>query len=64
MEWVGQTTARSLYPRERPGTHGTGDWVGLRADLYLCGMSHPNKICTRFKIQFIEQHILCCAAGT
>ena len=23
----------ALYPRERPGTHCTGDWVGPRAGL-------------------------------
>jgi hypothetical protein len=28
-------------PRERPGTHCTGVWVGLRAGLGRCGKSHP-----------------------
>ena len=28
------------YPRERPGTHCTGGWVGLRAGLDRCGKSH------------------------
>jgi hypothetical protein len=27
----------SLYPRERPGTHCTGGWVGPRAGLDRCG---------------------------
>jgi len=27
------------YPRERPGTHRTGGWVGLRAGLDRCGKS-------------------------
>jgi len=27
------------YPRERPGTHFTGGWVGLRAGLDKCGKS-------------------------
>src|SRR5215475_9796767 len=27
------------YPRERPGTHCTGGWVGPRADLDRCGKS-------------------------
>lgn len=27
------TTLRSLYPHASPGTHNTGDWVGLRARL-------------------------------
>jgi len=33
------TTA--LYPRERPGTHFTGGWVGPRAGLDRCGKSRP-----------------------
>jgi len=32
------------YPRERPGTHCTGGWVGLRAGLDSCGKSRPNGI--------------------
>ena len=32
----------ALYPRERPGTHCTGGWVGPRAGLDRCGkISHP-----------------------
>jgi hypothetical protein len=31
--WMVSTTPRPLYPRERPGTHCTGGWVGPRADL-------------------------------
>jgi len=27
------------YPQERPGTHFTGGWVGLRAGLDECGKS-------------------------
>ena len=27
----------ALYPRERPGTHCTGGWVGPRAGLDRCG---------------------------
>jgi hypothetical protein len=30
---VVSTTPRPLYPRERPGTHCTGGWVGPRAGL-------------------------------
>ena len=30
-----------LYPRERPGTHCTGGWVGRTAGLDGCGKSHP-----------------------
>jgi hypothetical protein len=29
----------ALYPREKPGTHCTGDWVGPRAGLDNCGKS-------------------------
>jgi hypothetical protein len=31
----------ALYPRERPGTHCTGGWVGPRAGLDRCGKSPP-----------------------
>jgi hypothetical protein len=30
MGWVVNATPRPLYSRERPSTHGTGDWVGSR----------------------------------
>jgi hypothetical protein len=32
-EWVVSTTPRPFSSQERPGTHCTGDWVGLRAGL-------------------------------
>ena len=41
--WVVNATPRPLYPRERPGTHCIGDWVGLRAGLDGCGRSHPHR---------------------
>jgi len=31
MEWVVNATPRTLYPRERPGAHCIGGWVGPRA---------------------------------
>ena len=31
----------ALYPRERPGTHCTGGWVGPRAGLDRCEKSRP-----------------------
>jgi hypothetical protein len=34
--WVVSTMPRPLYPRERPGTHCTGGWVGPRAGLDVC----------------------------
>ena len=33
----------TTYPLERPGTHFTGGWVGLRAGLDRCGKSHPHR---------------------
>jgi hypothetical protein len=33
----------ACYPRERPGTHCTGGWVGPRAGLDRCGKSHPHR---------------------
>ena len=37
--WVVSTTPRPLYPREIPGTHCTGGWVGPRAGLDGWGKS-------------------------
>ena len=37
-------TPRPLYPRERPGTHCIGGWVGPRAGLDGCGKSPPTGI--------------------
>jgi hypothetical protein len=31
----------AIYPREEPGTHCTGGWVGPRAGLDRCGKSRP-----------------------
>jgi hypothetical protein len=39
--WVVSTTPRPLHPRERPGTHCTGGWLGLRAGLDVCEKSRP-----------------------
>jgi hypothetical protein len=39
--WVVSTTPRPLYPREIPGTHCTGGWVGPRAGLDVCEKSRP-----------------------
>jgi hypothetical protein len=41
--WVVSATPRPLYPRERPGTHCTGGWVGLRAGLDECEKSRPHR---------------------
>jgi hypothetical protein len=39
--WVVSITPQPLYPRERPGTHCTGGWVGLRAGLDAWEKSRP-----------------------
>jgi hypothetical protein len=41
--WVVSTTPRSLYPRERTGTHCTGGWVSPRAGLDVCEKSRPHR---------------------
>ena len=41
MGWAVNATPRALYPRERPGTHCTGGWVGPRAGLDGCGKFRP-----------------------
>jgi hypothetical protein len=38
---VVSTTPRPHYPRERPGTHCTGGWVGPRAGLDVCEKISP-----------------------
>jgi hypothetical protein len=49
--WVVITTLRPLYPspRERPGTHCTGGWVGLGA-----GKSHPTGIRSPDRLAYSE----------
>ena len=48
--WVVSTTTRSLYSRERPGAHCTGDWVGFGAvltgmeDLAPTGIRYPDRL--------------------
>jgi len=37
MEYVVNDTSQPLYPREMPGTHCIGGWVGPRAVLDGCG---------------------------
>ena len=39
--WLFNATPRPLYPRERPGTHCTGSWVGPRDGLNKCWKSSP-----------------------
>jgi hypothetical protein len=44
MGWVVNPTPRPLYPRERPGNHCVGDWVGPRAGLDGCGKSRLHRV--------------------
>jgi len=39
MGLVVNATPRPLYPRERPGTHCTGGWVGPMVGMDGCGKS-------------------------
>jgi hypothetical protein len=41
---VVSTTPRPLNPRDIPGTHCTGGWVGPRAGLDVCEKSRPTRI--------------------
>ena len=41
--WVVNATPRPLYPRERPGTHCTGGYVGPRVGLDGCGKSRAHR---------------------
>jgi hypothetical protein len=38
---VASSTPRPLHPREKPGTHCTGGWLGPRAGLEGCENSRP-----------------------
>jgi hypothetical protein len=48
----------ALYPRERPGTHCTGGWVGPRAGLDRCGKSHPSPGFDPRTVQPVASHNL------
>jgi hypothetical protein len=41
LEQATQAQSSTLYPRERPGTHCIGGWVGPRASLDRWGKSRP-----------------------
>ena len=42
-EWSASRPQPPFTPRERPGTHCTGSWVGPRAGLDRCGKYHPHR---------------------
>jgi hypothetical protein len=46
MGWVVNATPRPLYPRERPGTHCIGGWVGPGTGLDGCGEARPHRAFT------------------
>jgi hypothetical protein len=39
--WMVTTTPWPIYPREKPGTYGTGGWVAPRVGLDMCEKSCP-----------------------
>ena len=41
MECVVNATPQPAYPRQRPGTHCIGGWVGPRVGLDVCGKFRP-----------------------
>jgi len=43
MGWVVNAMPRPLYPRERPGNHCIGGWVGPTAGLDGCGISRLHR---------------------
>jgi len=43
MGWVVNATPRPIYPRDRPGTHCIGGWLGSRVGLDGCGKSRPHR---------------------
>jgi hypothetical protein len=49
------------YPTERPGTHFTGGWVGLRAHLDRCGKSRPLPGFDRWTVQLVGSRYTDCA---
>ena len=59
--WMVSTTPLPLYPRERPGTHCTGGWVGPRASLDRCGKSRPHRdsipVASRYTDWAIPSHL-------
>jgi hypothetical protein len=54
-------TPRSIYPRERPGTHFTGGWVGPRAGLDVCEKSRPHRDFFFGMLRFCSYLVLHCS---
>jgi hypothetical protein len=57
--WFVNSTLRSLYSLgKRPGTHGTGDWVGPRAVLEGCGRPRTTRIRSPYRSARSESQLL------
>jgi hypothetical protein len=54
--WVFNATPRPLYPRESPGTHYKGDWVGPRTGLELVRKISPPPEFDPRTVQSAESH--------
>jgi hypothetical protein len=64
-EWVVSATSRPLCPRERPGNHCTGGWVGPRAGLEVCEkprpLDRPARSQSLYRLSYRPtQHDSCC----
>ena len=53
----------AFYPLQRPGTHCTGSWVGLRAGLDRCGKSRPQPGFYPRTVQPVASHYADWATG-
>jgi len=53
---VVNATPRPLYPREKPGTHCIGGWVGPSAGLEGSVKSHPPPEFDPWTVQPIASH--------
>jgi len=56
-EWSAARPGRTL-PRERPGTHFTGGWVGLRAG--LDGTDRPARSQSLYRLSYRAHNISVC----
>ena len=64
MGWVVNATPRRLYPRERPGTHCIGGWVGPKVGLDGCEKSRPPPVFDPQTFQSVASRYTDCAIPT
>jgi len=61
MEWVVKATPRPLYPRERPGTHCMGGWVGPSSGLDGCEPGFDPRtvqpVASRYTVKDVDKDI-------